>query len=77
MRKIKCKLYNEPDYSLSAQQQILYNRGIPVEKQEEWLNAGWSNINDWRLLDENKIKQAYFMIKDCMDNNKKVQIVVD
>lgn len=76
MRKIKCKLYNEPDYSLTAQQQILYNRGIPVEKQEEWLNAGWDNINDWRLL--KNADQAAKVIYDISTKpDKCVGILVD
>lgn len=76
MRKIKCKLYNEPDYSLTAQQQILYNRGIPVEKQEEWLNAGWDNINDWRLL-KNIDKAAEVLYNTYTNPEKCVGILVD
>lgn len=77
MVRIKYQLYKETDDDLNALQQILYNRGIPVDKQEKWLNAGWDNINDWRLLNEDKMKQACTMVKDCIDNDKKIQILVD
>lgn len=39
--------------------------------------AGKDDINDWRLLDEDKITSACKLLKDCIDNNEKVQIVVD
>lgn len=77
MVRIKYQLYKETDDDLNALQQVLYNRGIPVDKQEEWLYAGWDNISDWRLLDEDKMKQACTMVKDCIDNDKKIQILVD
>lgn len=77
MIRIKYQLYKETNDDLNALQQVLYNRGIPVDRQEEWLYAGWDNISDWRLLDEDKMKQACAMVKDCIDNNKKVQIVID
>ena len=77
MIRIKYQLYKETDDDLNALQQILYNRGIPVDKQEKWLNAGCDNVNDWRLLDEDKMKQACAMVKDCIDSDKKIQILVD
>lgn len=77
MIRIKYQLYKETNDDLNALQQVLYNRGIPVDKQEEWLYAGWDNISNWRLLDEDKMKQACAMVKDCIDNDKKIQIVID
>lgn len=77
MIRIKYQLYKETNDDLNALQQILYNRGIPVDEQEKWLSAGWDNVNDWRLLDEDKMKQACAMVKDCIDNDKKIQILVD
>lgn len=77
MIRIKYQLYKETNDDLNALQQVLYNRGIPVDEQEKWLYAGWDNISDWRLLDEDKMKQACTMVKDCIDNDKKIQIVID
>ena len=72
---MKYKLYKDiiPEYS--ALQQILYNRGIPIEKQQQWLNAGWDEINDWQLFDlmESAVKRVY----DAVQNEENVQVVVD
>ena len=69
------KLYKDPRPELSATQQILYNRGIPIEEQKEWLNAGWDGINDWRLFDlmESAVNRVY----DAVQNEENVQVVVD
>lgn len=64
------KLYNEPSYELSPLRQILFNRGIPVEEHEHWLNAGWDDINDWSLLGKQDMQDAcslvYKHIKDSI-----------
>lgn len=72
---MKYKLYKDTVPEYSALQQILYNRGIPIEKQKEWLNAGWNEINDWRLFDfmESAVNRVY----DAVKNDEKVQVVVD
>lgn len=44
------KLYKEVNEDYTALQQVLYNRGIPIDKQEDWLSAGWESINDWKSL---------------------------
>lgn len=69
------KLYKDPRSELSATQQILYNRDIPIEKQKEWLNAEWNEINDWRLFDlmESAVNRVY----DAVQNEENVQVVVD
>ena len=72
---MKYKLYKDTISEYSALQQILYNRGIPIERQKEWLNAGWSEINDWRLFDlmESAVNRVY----DAVKNDEKVQVVID
>lgn len=69
------KLYKDTVPEYSTLQQILYNRGIPIEKQKEWLNAEWNEINDWRLFDlmESAVNRVY----DAVKNDEKVQVVVD
>lgn len=74
---IKYKLYKEEIPTLNPLEQILYNRDIPTEKQKHWLLAGKEDINDWRLLDENKVTTACNTLWKCINNNEKVQIVVD
>jgi single-stranded-DNA-specific exonuclease len=74
---IKYKLYKEEIPTLNPLEQILYNRDIPIEKQKHWLFAGKDDINNWRLLDENKVTTACDILWKCINNNEKVQIVVD
>ena len=77
------KLYKRVSPNLSATQQFLYNRGIPLEEQEAWIHAGWESINDWFLFHQTKEESADKMIcaanlvKNIIQNNYKVQIVVD
>lgn len=72
---MKYKLYKDIISEYSALQQILYNRGIPIERQKEWLNAGWDEINDWRLFDlmESAVNRVY----DAVQNEENVQVVID
>ena len=48
--QLKYTLYKDVIPEYSAKEQILYNRGIPKEKQEKWLNAYWDSIWDWTDL---------------------------
>lgn len=74
---MKFKLYKDTIPEYSALNQILYNRGIELEDQRIWLNADWPQINDWRLLDENKMLQGIKLIQETMRNNQDIMIVVD
>lgn len=74
--KIDYKLYKPTLDSLTPQQQILYNRNIPVEEQSNWLNAYWNDVNDFHLL--KNIKDAARMIIDhCMYTSSKITILQD
>ena len=74
--KIDYKLYKPTLDSLTPQQQILYNRNIPVEEQSNWLNAYWNNVNDFHLL--KNIKEAAVMIANyCMLASSKITILQD
>lgn len=75
MIKIRYKLYNETNPHLSARQQVLFNRGIPVEEQEHWLKADWEDINDWRLLDN--IKAAVNRVFWALKNKEKTVVLQD
>lgn len=74
---MKFKLYKDVIPEYSAKQQVLYNRGIPVKEQEAWLNAGWESINDWRLLDEEKMRKAVELVDKMMKHDGKIAVVVD
>lgn len=75
--KIKYQLYKPTIPYLNAVQQILYNRGIPANKQEAWLNAGKEYILPWTMLDYDKVKLAVYMLANVIKQNKKIAIVVD
>lgn len=63
---------------ISPTQQILYNRDIPIEEQEQWLRAGWENIYSWTELDDmDKMQRACRMLAKMIRDNKKVQIICD
>ena len=74
--KIDYKLYKPTLDSLTPQQQILYNRDIPVEEQSNWLNAYWNDVNNFHLL--KNIKEAAIMIiNHCLWTSSKITILQD
>lgn len=77
MVRIKYQLYKETIPEYSALQQILYNRDVLPQDQESWLNAGWNDINDWRLLDEDKMMLGVKMVVDAIKNKQNVCVLVD
>lgn len=74
--KIDYKLYKSTLDSLTPQQQILYNRDIPVEEQSNWLNAYWNDVNDFHLL-KNIKEAAVMIINHCMWTSSKITILQD
>ena len=74
--KINYKLYKPTLDSLTPQQQILYNRDIPVEEQTNWLNAYWNDVNDFHLL-KNIKEAAVMIINHCMRASSKITILQD
>ena len=77
MIQIKYKLYKKTIPYLNAIQQILYNRGIPANKQEAWLNAGKEYILPWTMLDYDKVKSAVYMLANAIRQHQKIALIVD
>lgn len=75
MREVR--LWNDVDELLSPRQQVLANRGIPLDQQEEWLQADEHDFHDWRLIDENKMVNACKLLHQCVEDDGKIQVVVD
>lgn len=73
---MKFKLYKEENPALSPTQQILYNRGIELKDQEKWLKAGKNELNSWKDFGP-EMKLALKNLKEHIDNNDEVHIVVD
>lgn len=65
---IKYQLYRDTIPELTARQQLLYNRGIELEDQNEWLSAGKECINNWRLLDnmDTVVKKVRYAFENAM-----------
>lgn len=75
MREVR--LWSDVDELLSPRQQVLANRGIPLNQQDEWLQADEHNFHNWRLIDENKIINACKLLHQCVEDDGKIQVVVD
>ena len=69
------KLFNEPQYS--CLKQILINRGISEEKIQEWLNAGWPQINSPWAFGEEKVKHAIKLMNSSLFEARDFYVVVD
>ena len=69
------KLFNEPTHS--PMEQILINRGIQEKKIEEWLNAGWPQINSPWEFGREKVKHAIKLISLSLFDAKDFYVLVD
>ena len=74
---MKYKLIKEPDNSLSAIQQILYNRGISLNQIHHYLNTSDLDINSFDGLGIENLKNAAAALVSTIQNKKNVLIVVD
>ena len=74
---MKYKLIKEPDNSLSAIQQILYNRGISLNQIHHYLNTSDLDINSFDGLGIENLKNATAALVSTIQNKKNVLIVVD
>lgn len=72
---MKYSLYKEVIPEYSALEQVLYNRGIPREKQEEWYNA--ETLYDWTYLGIDLMEEACAELMNTIDNNGNVCVIVD
>jgi len=53
-------------------EQILINRGIQENKIDEWLNAGWPQINSPWLFGKEKVKHAIKLMNEAFLDNKEI-----
>ena len=74
---MKYKLIKEPDNSLSAIQQILYNRGISLNQIHHYLNTSDLDINSFDGLGIENLKSAAAALVSTIQNKKNMLIVVD
>ena len=74
---MKYKLIKEPDNSLSAIQQILYNREISLNQIHHYLNTSDLDINSFDGLGIENLKNAAAALVSTIQNKKNMLIVVD
>lgn len=57
----------------------MYNRGINTpEQQKKWLKADWGDMYDWLDLDDmGKMREACHALAKVINNNGRVQVLVD
>lgn len=72
---MKYKLFNEVNKSPLTQ--ILINREIPEERLEEWINAGWPQINSPWLFGKEKVKHAIHLMNSAVLNNQEIWVLTD
>ena len=71
------KLINPPNENYSTLEQVLVNRGIPRADIQHWLHTTDEDINDFRLLGEDKLKRAAQALMRAVSQNQKILVVVD
>lgn len=71
------KLRNNPDPLLSATEQILLNRGIPLSEVHHYLHTTDRDIYSPLLLGEDKLKAAARALLGCIQENTPTLVIVD
>lgn len=71
------KLIREPDPFESSLETVLINRGIPKADIQHWLHTTDEDINDFRLLGEDKLKQAAQALMRAVSQEQKILVVID
>lgn len=69
------KLINIPNNNLSPLEQILYNRGIPIEETEHYCNTSYLDILNPLLL--NNMREGVQLLVSSIQSNKKMYVQVD
>lgn len=62
---------------MSPTEQIMYNRGIPIDQQKRWLVAGWDNINDWNAFGGTWMPRAVNMVQGTIEQNEDILFIID
>ena len=64
-----------PEYT--AQEQVLTNRGIPLNEIHHYLNTTDKDINDFKLFGEDNLKRAAAALMQTISEDKNALVVVD
>ena len=67
---MKYKLIKPINPEYTAQEQVLTNRGIPLNEIHHYLNTTDRDINDFKLFGEDKLKKAAAALVRTISDNK-------
>ena len=74
---MKYKLINPINPHYSAVQQVLTNRGIPLDKIHDWLNTTDADINHFDLLGADRLRKAAQTLIKTISQDEKALVIVD
>ncbi len=74
---MKYKLIKPINENYTAQEQVLTNRGIAYKDIQHYLHTTDNDINDFKLLGEEKLKNAATALIGAIDLGSRVSIIVD
>lgn len=74
---MKYKLINQVNNKLSPLEQILTNRGIPLNEIEHYLTTADSDINPPQALGQEKLRAAAAALIQTINVNEHAVVVVD
>jgi len=74
---MKYKLIKPINENYTAQEQVLTNRGIAYKDIQHYLHTTDNDINDFKLLGEEKLKNAAAALIGAIDLGSRVSIIVD
>ena len=74
---MKYELINQPDEKYNAKQQLLINRGIKEEDLVHYMNLTDDDINLPEMLGEDLLRGAATEVKEAINENLEICIVVD
>lgn len=71
------QLIKERDLTLSPKEQIMYNRGIPLEDMDKYLNTTDEDMNSPFLFGKEPLDKAYNILTNAIVENQDVIVIVD
>ena len=74
---MKFELIRKPDMKLSAVEQVLTNRGIPLEEIPHYLKTTDDDIESWLGLGEENLRNARIALLKALKEEENVVIIVD
>lgn len=74
---MKYELFAPINPNYTYQEQILVNRGIPINEIQHYLNTTDDDINDYRSLGEDRLSRAKDIMLDTINNKRDMMVLID